>query len=86
MRLTRKRAEELDALADEVEQLSPADFGPFRPGPAAGRGRPSLTAPSERSPMLHVRVPASMHRRIESEARRRGVSVSEVVRDKLAGR
>ncbi len=84
MRLSRKQAGELDALATKVEQLGPGDFGSFRAGPAAGRGRPSLTGPSQRSPMLHVRVPAPLHRRIESEAHRRGMSLSEVVREKLS--
>lgn len=50
---------------------------------AAGRGRPSLTAPGRRSPQLRLTVPE----RVRDDLRRRAVverrSVSEVAREAL---
>lgn len=46
-------------------------------------GRPSLTAPGERSPQVTLRLPASLLERLDAEARRRGVRRSVVVRDLL---
>lgn len=46
-------------------------------------GRPSLTAPGERSPQVTLRLPANLLDRLDAEARRRGVRRSVVVRDVL---
>lgn len=46
-------------------------------------GRPSLTAPGERSPQVTLRLPASLLARLDAEAHRRGVRRSVVVRDVL---
>ena len=46
-------------------------------------GRPSLTAPGERSPVLNLRVSAITKRQLEDAARRRGVRQSVIVRQAL---
>jgi hypothetical protein len=84
MPLTAKEQREAEELAKEFERLGPEDYESCRQGPGARRGRPSLTAPLTHSPTLHVRVPAPLLLEIESEAERQGVSVSAVVRERLA--
>ena len=66
-RLTEARAE---ALADEVLR-------------SVGRGRPSLTAPGERSPQLRLSLPADLHRRLKIRAESEHRSVSELAREAL---
>ena len=66
-RLTEARAEE---LADEVLR-------------SVGRGRPSLTAPGERSPQLRLSVPAELHRRLKTRAASEHRSVSGLAREAL---
>lgn len=63
-RLTEARAEE---LAAEVLQR-------------AGRGRPSLTAPGQRSPQLRVSVPAELREQLQSRADKEHTSVSQLTR------
>lgn len=46
-------------------------------------GRPSLTAPGTRSPMLGFRVPASLRAAAERRARREGRNLSELAREAL---
>jgi predicted DNA-binding protein len=46
-------------------------------------GRPSLTAPGERSPEVKARVPADLRQRLTDEAERRGTTTSELVRRAL---
>ncbi|MBK8462396.1 MAG: ribbon-helix-helix protein, CopG family [Nigerium sp.] len=60
-----------EVVADLVEQARTA-------------GRPSLTAPGERSPQVTLRLPAGLLERLDAEARRRGVRRSVVIRDMLA--
>lgn len=53
---------------------------------APKRGRPSLdTTDSEPSPRIAVRIPRMLHRRVSARAAKEGRTVSEVVRDLLAG-
>lgn len=66
-RLTEARAE---ALAEEVLT-------------SLGRGRPSLTAPGERSPQLRLSVPAELRDRLQAQADREHRSVSAVAREAL---
>lgn len=49
----------------------------------AGVGRPSLTAPGQRSPEIKARVPSDLRDRLHEAAQRRGVSASELVREAL---
>lgn len=46
-------------------------------------GRPSLTAPGERSPEVKAQVPADLRQRLADEAERRGTTTSELVRRAL---
>ena len=46
-------------------------------------GRPSLTSPGQRSPEVKARVPADLRDRLSEEARRRGTTTSELVRQAL---
>ena len=46
-------------------------------------GRPSLTAPGERSPEVKARVPADLRQRLADEAERRGTTTSELVQRAL---
>lgn len=48
-----------------------------------GAGRPSLTAPGQRSPALNLRIPDPTRRRLNALAAEQGRSASEVVRDAL---
>lgn len=66
-RLTEDRA---DQLADEVLH-------------AAGRGRPSLTAPGRQSPQLRLSVPAQLRTDLKHRAETEHRSVSEIAREAL---
>lgn len=66
-RITEQRAEEI--ASDALRK--------------AGVGRPSLTAPGERSPEIKARVPSDLRDRLHEAAQRRGVSASQLVRDAL---
>jgi hypothetical protein len=66
-RLTEARAK---ALAEEVLH-------------ATSRGRPSLTAPGERSPQLRLSVPAQLRDGLKARADAEHRSVSEVAREAL---
>lgn len=66
-RITERRAEEI--AADALRK--------------AGVGRPSLTAPGQRSPEIKARVPSELRDRLQKAAQRRGVSASELVREAL---
>ena len=66
-RITERRAEEI--AADALRK--------------AGVGRPSLTAPGQRSPEIKARVPSELRDRLREAAQRRGVSASELVREAL---
>lgn len=66
-RLTEAKAE---ALAEEVLHRT-------------RRGRPSLTAPGERSPQLRLSLPAELRRRIQAQADREHRSVSALAREAL---
>jgi hypothetical protein len=48
-----------------------------------GRGRPSLTAPGERSPQLRLSVPAELRTRLQAQADREHRSVSALAREAL---
>jgi hypothetical protein len=48
-----------------------------------GRGRPSLTAPGERSPQLRVTVPAELRKQLEARAAQEHRSVSRLAREAL---
>lgn len=49
----------------------------------AGRGRPSLTAPGQRSPQLRVSVPTELRDRLQSRAEREHTSVSQLTREAI---
>lgn len=49
------------------------------------RGRPSLTGEQAKSPRVQFRVPPELADEVEAIATERGLSVSQVVRDALAG-
>jgi predicted DNA-binding protein len=66
-RITEKRAREL--AKDALRQVR--------------AGRPSLTSPGERSPEVKARVPADLRDRLRDEAKRRGTTTSELVRQAL---
>jgi len=66
-RLTEAKAE---ALAEEVLAK-------------VGRGRPSLTAPGERSPQLRLTVPAELREQLRARAEREHRSVSVLAREAL---
>lgn len=69
---------DVERLADEAERGYDLSTWVHR------RGRPPLEAGlDEPSPRIAVRVPASLHRRVMSQAAAEGRSVSEVVRDLL---
>ncbi|MGQ0776813.1 MAG: ribbon-helix-helix protein, CopG family [Pseudonocardiales bacterium] len=67
---TRLTEDVAEALADEVLR-------------STGRGRPSLTAPGERSPQLRVSVPVELHQRLSTRANDEHRSVSELTREAL---
>jgi len=46
-------------------------------------GRPSLTAPGTHSPVLHVRVPATLKEQLDKYAEHEGQRASDVVREAL---
>jgi predicted HicB family RNase H-like nuclease len=46
-------------------------------------GRPSLSTPRQASPELKARVPVELRERVQQEARRRGISQSELLREAL---
>ena len=48
-----------------------------------GIGRPSLTAPAVHSPEVKARVPKSLKKRLEAEAKRRGKTPSVLIRQAL---
>jgi hypothetical protein len=66
-RLTEARVEQ---LAEEVRQ-------------EAGRGRPSLTGPGQRSPQLRLSVPAELQQRLKIRAEREHTSISQLAREAL---
>jgi CopG-like RHH_1 or ribbon-helix-helix domain, RHH_5 len=66
-RLTEARAQE---LAQQVLR-------------AAGRGRPSLTAPGERSPQLRLSVPEQLREGLRARADAEHRSVSELAREAI---
>jgi hypothetical protein len=66
-RLTEARAQE---LAEEIRQK-------------AGRGRPSLTGPGQRSPQLRLSVPAELQDRLKTRAEQDHTTVSELAREAL---
>lgn len=71
---------DIERLADEAERgydLSTWVHRPGRPPLEAGRDEPS--------PRIAVRVPASLHERVMTQAAAEGRSVSEVIRDLLEG-
>lgn len=71
---------DVEHLADEAERGFDLSTWVHR------RGRPPLEAGhDEPSPRIAVRVPASLYRRVTSQAAAEGRSVSEVVRDLLEG-
>ncbi len=71
---------DVERLADEAERGFDLSKWVHR------RGRPRLEVGSdEPSPRIAVRVPASLHRRVISQAGAEGRSVSEVVRELLEG-
>lgn len=47
------------------------------------RGRPSLTAPGQRSPQIAFRVPAELQAEAERLAAQRGATVSQLAREAL---
>jgi len=61
----------IDEMVREIEE-----FGPYV-------GRPSLTAPSVHSPEVKARVPKSLKKRLEAEAKRRGKTPSVLIRQAL---
>ncbi len=71
----------LERLADELEQDEVLPAGTTVEFQV--RGRPSLTAPGEKSPAVHFRVPANLRSAVEQRARREGKSVSALARDAL---
>ena len=81
-RLTRAEEAEAEAYADLIERLGPADFGPPKPGPAAGRGRRSLSGSGE-TPRRGIRLPVELDERYQRQAAREGRSVSAVMREVL---
>jgi hypothetical protein len=46
-------------------------------------GRPSLTEPGTRSPQLSTRVPGPLHAAAQQQAKRRGISISRLLREAL---
>ncbi len=50
---------------------------------AAGRGRPSLSAPGHRSPQLRLAIPERMRDELEARAQAEHRSVSELAREAL---
>ena len=61
----------IDEMVREIEE-----FGPYV-------GRPSLTAPAVHSPEVKARVPKSLKKRLEAEAKRRGKTPSILIRQAL---
>jgi hypothetical protein len=61
----------IDEMVREIEE-----FGPYV-------GRPSLTAPAVHSPEVKARVPKSLKKRLEAEAKRRGKTPSVLIRQAL---
>ena len=66
-RLTEARAEE---LAQEVLR-------------AAGRGRPSLSAPGRRSPQLRLAIPEQVRAELQARAAAEHRSISDIAREAL---
>jgi hypothetical protein len=46
-------------------------------------GRPSLSTPRQQSPELKARVPVELRDRVQEEAKRRGITQSELLREAL---
>ncbi len=76
---------EAERLADIFEHSRPGDYGPPRPGPAARKGRPSVSGGAGNSPRRGVRLSPAMEERYVRRAHREGLSVSELIREVLAG-
>lgn len=72
-----------DEVADWIEHATLKEFGPPIPGPAARRGRPSMSGQG-RTAHLSARIPESVLRPYRRAAQRRGTTVSEVIRETLA--
>ncbi len=67
-RLTEERAE---SLVEEVLEQLP------------GRGRPSLSGKSQRSPQIGVRLPPDTRLRLERRAKSEGKSLSQLAREAI---
>lgn len=65
------------------ERLTEDRAEQFAERAARGAGRPSLTAPGQRSPALNLRIPGRTRRRLDAVALAQGRSPSEIVRDAL---
>ena len=61
----------IDEMVREIEE-----FGPYV-------GRPSLTAPAVHSPEVKARVPKSLKKKLEAEAKRLGKTPSVLIRQAL---
>lgn len=68
---------DIERVADEAERGF--DLSTWR----HSRGRPALEPGDTDSPRIAVRLPASLHRRVQHRALAEGRSVSQVVRDLL---
>ena len=70
---------DLERLADEAERGYDLSRWVHK------RGRPALEPGDEHSPRIAVRVPRSLHEKVETLAAAEGRSVSDVVRGLLEG-
>lgn len=70
---------DIEQLADKAERGF--DLSGWHPR----RGRPSLSAPGERSPRVSARVPEDLYRRATARAASEGKTMSEVVRALVSG-
>jgi hypothetical protein len=85
MTLTTKRwtpEREAAALARAERGLAPHELGPAVPNPFRKPGRPALSAAAP-SKAVNTRIPPELHRELTEVARRRGCTVSELVREVL---
>jgi hypothetical protein len=63
-----------EARAQEIAEESVAEYY---------AGRPSLSTPRQQSPELKARVPVELRDRVQEEAKRRGITQSELLREAL---
>lgn len=56
------------------------------PAPKRGRGRPPVGGDGTETVRVEVRVPAAVHAALVAEAAKRGVSLGELVRERLERR